>query len=108
MTPESLVEAFARGLASALLDVQATAHPREAPQQTAAPSSEPSDPAAVPVVTPGNLPLPGFDPASEELPLIPPATLRDMEKAMEAITRGHAVPPGMYEPEDAVTRVPLS
>ena len=46
-------------------------------------------------------PLPGFEG-------IPRATLREMEAAMEKITRGQGPPPGFYTPEDADTSVPLS
>ena len=71
-----------------------------------------SQPGAV-TVTPGDgIPTPGFDQVDEP-PLpgfegIPRATLREMEAAMEKITRGNQPPPGFYDPETADTSVPLS
>ena len=67
--------------------------------------------AAPPTVIPGDVPRPGFDHVDEPLPgfeMVPRATLRDMEAAMEKITRGQGPPPGFYNPEDADTSVPLS
>ena len=99
MTPEAIIEAFARGLVKALADVPV------APAPTAAPAA-PSEPSVVEAT----LPTPSFDQAADEgqLPLIPPATLRDMERAMDSIVRGNGVPDGFYNPEDADTRAPLS
>ena len=63
---------------------------------------------------PGDLPKPGFDHVDTPLPGfegIPRATLREMEVAMEKITRGRGPAPGMYDkddPNNEVTGVPLS
>ena len=65
-------------------------------------------------VTSSDLPTPSFDNADQPLPGfegIPRATLREMEVAMEKITRGRGPAPGMYDkddPNNEVTGVPLS
>lgn len=100
MTKADLIAAAARGFMEAIL-----ADDRPIVSIPAAPAA-PSEPSVVEAT----LPTPSFDQAADEgqLPLIPPATLRDMERAMDSIVRGNGVPEGFYRPEDADTRAPLS
>ena len=107
MKPDELVEAMMRGLVKALVDVQATEHHGKPPTKRR-PRSRIATAPGTPTITPANLPMPGFDQADDQLPLIPPATLRDMEAAMESLTRGNGIAPGFYDPNDADTRAPLS
>ena len=114
MKADDLFEAIGRGIVRELL---ATA-PAETPSaMLPAKPRRPrkgadSQPGAV-TVTPGDTPpTPSFDNV-EEPPLpgfegIPRATLREMEAAMERITRGNQPAPGFYNPEDADQRAPLS
>ena len=99
MTKADLIAAAARGFMEAILAHESPG----APPSAVTPPSEPS-------VVEATLPTPSFDQAADEgqLPLIPPATLRDMERAMDSIVRGNGVPDGFYRPEDADTRAPLS
>ncbi len=127
-SPESLVEALARGLVQALLAASpaTVAQPPESgaaavksrakrrrPRPAATPSRRPGT-AAREVVIPADLPKPGFDPAGDA-PLpgfeqVPPVrTLADVEAAMERFTRGDGPPPGFYNPdEDTAMKAPLS
>lgn len=97
-----------RGLVRALLDVQAPVVARK--PHSKRPRRGPGNPPAG-VVLPGEIPRPGFDQVDEPLPGfegIPPATLREMNAAMEKITRGQGPPPGFYDPSEADQRAPLS
>jgi hypothetical protein len=107
MKADELVEAMMRGLVKALVDVQAPVHPGKPPAKQRRPRRGASPPAGTTVVH-ADLPTPGFDQADEQLPLIPPTTMREMERAMEAIQRGNGVAPGFYDPNEADTRAPLS
>jgi hypothetical protein len=78
---EAIIEAAMRGLVSALLDVQAPVPPGKPPSKRT-PRRARLSPSGAPSVTHADLPLPGFDPAADDLPLVPPATLRDMEAEM--------------------------
>lgn len=112
MKAEDLFEAIGRGIVRELL----ASAPTESPSVVPAKPDRPRDgadtaPGAV-TVTPGEQPpTPSFDNV-EEPPLpgfegIPRATLREMEAAMERITRGQGPPPGMYDP-NVDPSVPLS
>jgi hypothetical protein len=59
-------------------------------------------------VVPGDLPTPSFDEALPGFENVPPVSLKDVEAAMERITRGNEAPPGFYRPDEADTRAPLS
>lgn len=115
MTAEALIEALARGFVTALLAASdarepAAANPthraRRRPRK-----ATPTAPRAATTVIPGEVPTPGFDHVDDPLPGfegIPPATLRDMQAAMDRITKGNEPAPGFYRPEDADQRAPLS
>ena len=116
MTPEKLVEAFARGLMRGILaDEPIAVTPAvNRPAKARRPRrrrGNPADSPAETTVIPGEVPRPGFDHVDEPLPgfeMVPRATLRDMEAAMEKITRGQGPPPGFYDPNEADQRAPLS
>ena len=88
----------------------ATASPRKPPAENG-PSGDSPSPGAPSIIPADGIPTPAFDQVDEPLPgfeMVPRATLRDMEQAMEKITRGQQPPPGFYNPEDADQRAPLS
>ena len=109
MTADQLFEAIGRGIVQQLL----ASAPAVTPTAMLPAKTEPPGQAIPPEasVIPGEIPKPGFDHVDEPLPgfeHIPRATLREMEAAMEKITRGQEPPPGFYNPEDADQRAPLS
>lgn len=111
MKAEDLFEAIGRGIVKQLLAPEPAVTPTAMlPAKTDSPSGA-ATPPGEPSVIPGTVPTPSFDQVDEPLPGfegIPRATLLEMEKAMEKITRGNTPPPGFYNPEDADQRAPLS
>ena len=116
MTAEELVAVVVRGVLQGLTSVQPAVVTPTAPARVKARRpcrgrGNPADPPAGTTVIPGDMPKPGFDHVDEPLPgfeSVPRATLAEMERAMEKITRGNTVPPGFYDPNEADQRAPLS
>ena len=112
MKAEDLVAAFARGLMQGLVNVPAAETPSATPRTKARRPRRVADTPAGATVIPGEIPKPSFDQVDEPLPgfeNVPRATLREMEAAMEKITRGNEPPPGFYSVDDAKGKnVPLS
>ena len=109
MKAEDLFEAIGRGIVKQLLAPEPAATPAAMLPAKTEPSGVPIPPEVS--VIPTEMPKPGFDHVDEPLPGfegIPRATLREMEAAMQKITRGNEPPPGFYNPEDADQRAPLS
>ena len=108
MKAEDLFEAIGRGIVKQLLAPEAAVSPAAMfPAENGPPEGVVSPPEA-PSIIPGDLPTPSFDQVEGQLPLIPPATLKQMQDAVERIQRGNGVPPGFYDKDDADTSVPLS
>lgn len=110
MKADDLFAAIGRGIVEALLASAPTETPSVVPAKPRR-SRVADTPGAVTVTPADGIPTPGFDQIDEPLPgfeNVPRATLREMEAAMEKITRGNQPPPGFYNPEDADTSVPLS
>jgi hypothetical protein len=113
MRPDELFESIGRGIVKQLLAPEAAAND---PAAMLPAKAEPSGVVVPPEasVIPGEVPQPSFDQVDEPLPGfegIPRATLKQMQDAMEKITRGQGPPPGMYDkddPNNPVNSVPLS
>lgn len=110
LTPEEFGESIGRGILKALLDVKPPEATGKAPSKNRSRGGTHSPPGADTVI-PGEVATPSFDQVDSPLPGfegIPRATLREMESAMEKITRGQGPPPGFYDPDEADSSVPLS
>ena len=112
MRAEDLVAVIVRGVLQGLVPEPAVTPAATLPTKARRPRRKQADTApAGTTVIPGEVPRPGFDHVDEPLPgfeMVPRATLRDMEAAMEKITRGQGPPPGFYDPNEADQRAPLS
>lgn len=111
MKAEDLFEAIGRGIVKQLLAPEPALSPGAMLPAESVPSGASSPPEAPVIVPAEGIPTPGFDQTDQPLPGfegIPRATLLEMERAMEKITRGNEPAPGFYRPEDADQRAPLS
>lgn len=114
MKADDLFEAIGRGIVKQLLANDLAPEPALSPGATLPAESGPpgdSKPPEAPSIIQADLPTPSFDLVDEPLPgfeSIPPATLRDMQAAMDRITKGDTIPPGFYDKDTADTSVPLS
>ena len=112
MKAEDLVAVIVRGVLQGLVPEPVVTPTTKVPAKVRRPRRKQADSApAGTTVTPDAPPTPGFDHVDEPLPgfeSVPRATLAEMERAMEKITRGNTVPPGFYDPNEADQRAPLS